>query len=536
MKKNLIIKSALIIMIATFASKITGLIREQYVFYLFGATDIADAFRAAYRIPNTLRDLLAEGAFSAAFIMIFSKMLTEKNKAKAFNFANKIVNLSFLLTITVSVILLIFSKPIMSLIFKRPDTLPLAVTLFNIMLPFIVFISLSAVMMGILNSQKKFTIPAISPLVSNVVYIATLYLASTFFFTHQDTKIYSVVLAVIMGGFAQFLIQFIFASKTGFKFNISLDFKDNDVKRFFSFFLPIALTMGIPKINNFISQAYASTGVGWIVALFNSFLLIQLPLSVFVQGISTISLPTMSAYYKQNDLANFKRMFAVGMRFVAFFTIPVMIGFLVLSDEITNFVLRDLILIVSGGERGSITAQGLFQIREMLFNFAPAVVAMGTSIIVLRSLQSMEKMLAPFIVSVIYVASHATLTAILTEYVGYSGIAMSFTISSFINVIILIVYFNIKMKELPWAFIMKSVAKIVFASSFMGVMIMFLRDMVFVSVKISASEYVNNFFFTLIYIGVGGLIYASVLLLLKEEAFIGLIDKLKEKFFSKSKK
>ncbi|MDH4128842.1 MAG: murein biosynthesis integral membrane protein MurJ [Spirochaetota bacterium] len=561
LNKRLFLKSTLIITAATLLSKVLGLVRQQYSLYLFGGGWEYDSFVAAFRIPNALRELLAEGALSAAFIPIFSAILVRSGKKEAFIFANKVLNISIIITFTVIIIGLVFSNVFMSY-YHNPDVYPsaapLAARLFDIMMFYLPFISLSALIMGMLNSMNQFAIPALGPFFSNVAFLAVLYFSYKLFNSSEvSERILYLSYATVIGGFTHFIIQTPSLIKSKFKFNFTIDFKDNNIKEFFTLFVPFAMAMGIPKLNNILSNIYSHDIIGGNTALSQGFFIVQLPLSVFVAGVSMVSLPNMSKYFESGDMDNLKNLILMGFRIVFFFIFPSAIGLMLLDVEISHFIFSDILLIFSK-KTGKINDLVIGNIALAQFYFSPGIISMGLSIVFIRAFQSMKDMKTMIYTGIASVALHLLLMTIFISYIGLSfeGIALSITLSSFFNLILLILILLRKMGKFQWNKTFISMGKMIIATCIMAIIIYLLKEILFnshnssilhnnVSLELknkvkksemlSSLSYIGNIIKLFIIIIAGLISYTISLFLLKEEEFKKVMDKILKKLLPQKK-
>lgn len=529
--KKVILKSAMIITLATLMSKVLGLVRQQYSIYLFGGGWEYDSFVAAFRIPNALRELLAEGALSAAFIPLFSAILIRSGKKPAFEFANKVLSISIIITFTVSVIGVFSSYYFMPYYHNNPQfplASHLAMTLFDIMMFYLPFISLSALMMGMLNSMDKFTIPALGPFFSNITFLAVLAIFA------GSMDITALAYATIAGGISYFIIQIPVLWKSDFRFKFNLDLKDSNIKEFFLLFFPFALAMGIPKLNNILSNLFSDEITGANTALAMGFFVIQLPLSVFVAGISMVSLPKMSKLFEEKNIDEFKNLILLGIRMVLFFTLPSVIGLMLLDLDIARFIYSDVLKIFSGGESGKIEDWVIQNISIAQFYFAPGIIAMGLSIIFIRALQSMKDMRTMIYTGIATVILHLVLMTVLVKYyhLSFKGIAISISVSSFFNLMLLIIISYTKIGSFKLKSTFKSLSKMLLAVLFMGITLYVLKDSI-QPITFLSIDYIENIIKTLFLITTGAGIYALTLYILKEEEFSKIVNKIVSKLIKR---
>src|SRR5215510_4620199 len=252
-----LLKSASLISALTILSRLFGYIRDFRIAFLLGAGAAADAYTTAYRIPNLLRRLVAEGAVSAAFVPVFSRYVAEKRHKDAWEFANTILTVItiFLTAITLAGILL---SPLVIRLFASgfadtPGKLALTATLNRIMFPYIFLISVAALAMGILNSFHRFGAPAFSPILLNLTMIAFSFLGSLF---GDVTK--TLAVGVVSGGALQLVIQIPALLQIGWKIRLKLDFRHPGVRRVARLMVPVVFGVGIVQINVLVDTQFAS--------------------------------------------------------------------------------------------------------------------------------------------------------------------------------------------------------------------------------------------------------------------------------------
>ncbi len=538
LNKKVFLKATLIITFATLLSKVLGLVRQQYSIFLFGGGWEFDAFVAAFRIPNALRELLAEGALSAAFIPIFSAILVREGKKEAFLFANKVLNITVMITIGVTFIGVLVSDSFMASYhnpaeYKKASFL--ASQLFYIMMFYLPFISLSALVMGMLNSMDRFTIPALGPFFSNITFLLVLYFSYRLFSGLETiNQIQALAYAVVAGGCTYLLIQIPTLIKSGFRFQFSIDFKNKHIREFFTLFVPFAVAMGVPKLNNILSNLYSYDIEGGNTALSQGFFIIQLPLSIFVAGISMVSLPNMSKYFENKDMDGLKNLVLMGLRLVFFFTVPSVVGLMVMDWEIARFIYSDVLKIFSGGGTGKITNTVIENISKAQFYFAPAILSMGLSIVLIRAFQSMKDMKTMIYTGIASVALHLSIMSLLVSWWGWSfeGIALSITVSSYFNLILLVAILIRQIGQFPWTPTLLSMTKVLAAAIVMGCAIFFLNQWA-IPLKIIGIPYLDNILSTTLLIVFGVMTYLITLYFLKEKEFREIIKRIVRKILSR---
>lgn len=335
--KSSLVRSVGFVSGATALSRIFGLIREQVMAYYFGAGVATDAFVAAFRIPNLLRDMFAEGALSSAFVPVFKQKLVKESKEQAFELAN-IVTTGILLVVGFIVLIGLITAPFIVFITAKgftADTVKfqLTVDMTRIMMVFLLLVSLSALVMGMLNSFNRFTVPALSPALFNLGTIVTVVGMYTVF----DQPAYTLAIGVVVGGILQLVVQFPILFKTGYKFKLNFNLFHEGMKRILKMFTPMIIGLSAGRINILVSTLWASfLSEGSLSYLNYSFRLMHFPLGVFAVALGTVALPKVSELVAQGDNEGLNKTFIQAINFNFFIVIPAAMFLALLSHEITE--------------------------------------------------------------------------------------------------------------------------------------------------------------------------------------------------------
>ncbi len=528
MKDNVktIFKYTIIISIAVFSSRVLGMLREVIQTNYFGLSLELAAFRSARLIPNILRELLAEGAFSTAFITVFAGMIGKKSDNDIKTFVNKALLISFIFSLAVIVGLYFLAPLLVPLIHKTEENMSLTIDLFKILLPFIMLMSLSSIFMGFLNSHNKFGIPAWAPFFSNIVFIITLVI------TKDQLGVHSLPISMLAGGLAQFLFQIPSFIKSGYRpklVNLKLD---EDLKRFFSLFFPFALTMAIPMLYTVVSNPIVTEISEYgNVALYNSFFLIRFVLSLVAFSIGTVSLPNLSRYYSNQQYKEYAGTMNRAISIVIVISIPIVIGSMLLSFQASSFVWRD----ITFGKFGTkLNNSDIYEISYALFLYSPAILFSGINTIIHRGFQSMKMWVIPLLVGLSTVVIHFVLSYFLSNNtaLGYHGVALSFSIVSFINFLILFIILQSKMKiNISFKKLLPTISKSLLSASIMGIVIYFIKDFI-INNQILSNIYLNRILIFGIIVIIGIFLYFGFMVLLKEES----VKMVFRRFFKKQNK
>jgi putative peptidoglycan lipid II flippase len=337
-------RSAVKIMFAVMGSRVLGLVREVVLNAIFGAGKELDAFITAFRIPNLLRDLFAEGALSTAFVTTFSKKLAAETQQSAFRLANLVLT-SMTVGIGIIALLGIFgSEWIVQSIAPGFSNVPgkteLTIHLTQILFPFILLVSLAAVYMGLLNSLGSFGLPASASSAFNAVSILTGLGIGWLYDPHLGPhSIYGFAIGTIIGGFVQFFIQVPRARQLGYHFQWEKNFKDPGLIQVYKLTLPAVIAGAAVQINVLVNTYFASyLGDGAVTWLNNAFRLMQLPIGMFGVAVSMVTLPSVSQFAALKNYDQFRSKVSEGLQLALFMTIPASAGLGILAKPIITVI------------------------------------------------------------------------------------------------------------------------------------------------------------------------------------------------------
>lgn len=316
-----------------------GMVRDMVVSRLFGAGLATDAFFAAFQIPNMLRRFFAEGALTAAFVPTFSATLSQSGEEKARELANICFTLLTIVMASVTVAGMLFSPVIVGLMFPgfraEPGKLELAVLLNRLMFPYIFFISLVALCMGILNTLRHFFTPAISTVFLNVSMILAALCLRGFF----EAPITALAVGVLIGGCLQLVMQLPVLWNKGFPLRPNFNFATPEIRRIALLMLPSIFGVGVYYLNIAVSAILASLlPQGSVSYLYYAQRLFEFPQGIFTVSIAQAVLPSMSRQAAGGDIAGMKETLSFGLRLTLFITIPAMAGLMVCSTPIFSLI------------------------------------------------------------------------------------------------------------------------------------------------------------------------------------------------------
>lgn len=443
-------------MLATLISRIFGLVRIQVINYYY-KPEILDPFWAAYKIPNTLRELLAEGALSVAFIPVLTAYLVSRGLDEANRLASSVISFLFLINLVIVLLGIVFAGGLMPLYVSgfAQDSLrvQLAVDLARLMMPFLMFASMGAALMGVLNSHKHFAAPAFAPI------FFTLGVVGTIILFQGSLGPAALGWGVLVGGVLMFLFQLPFAARYGFRFRFRLEWKHPGVREILRLMLPAALALGVVQLNQLMAPFFASYSKGGMAALQNSILLIQMPQGVFAIAVSTALLPSLSEHVSRGDYAAFRSDMRDGLGLVFLFTIPAALFFLFLGQEVVSALFN---------LGGKFQAEDVGMTARALFFYAFGLLSMGGTVLANRCFYSMKNTTTPLVVAVGSVVLNLIANVVFhLLQLGFEYIALANSIAVTANFVVLLLLIQKKSGSLPWANVLLECAKIVIASGLM---------------------------------------------------------------------
>jgi len=449
-----VVEAAGVIGLATLLSRILGFARDMVLARLFGAAPAADAFFVAYRIPNLLRELFAEGSMSAAFIPVFSEYLAQRTKRDAWELAS--AAFTTLLTILTGVCVLgIFASPwIVTLIAPGfsgdAEQQALTTLLTRIMFPYLLFIGLAALAMGVLNSVRSFAAPAFSPVLFNIAIIAAAFLLAPLF----AEPILAVAVGVVIGGLAQFLSQMPALRQAGLLFGWRFDFAHEGVRRIGWLMAPALIGLSVTQINILVSTILASYFPGGPTYLFYGMRLIHFPLGIFGVALATALLPSLSTQAAKGELDVLRGTLGFGLRLIFFMIAPAMVGLMLLRTPIVHLFF----------EHGRFTAADTQGTAAAVLAYAVGLWAFAGVRIVVSAFYSLQDTRTPVLVAAVVLGANIALSLLLMGPLRHAGLALATALSAILNMGLLVVFLARRLGAFGWEAILRSHARVLLAS------------------------------------------------------------------------
>jgi putative peptidoglycan lipid II flippase len=421
-------RSAGVIGLATMTSRILGLVREQVLAFYFGAGDAMDAYRVAFRVPNLLRDLFAEGAMSAAFVPTFTGYLTRDGRERAWKLGNSVLNGLLLVTLVLVVGGFVFAPTLVRLFAADfasvPGKLELTTLLARIVLPFLTLVAIAAAFMGMLNALGHFFVPALSPAMFNVASILVVVGLVPFADAIGMTPIVIVAAGTVLGGLAQVVVQWPPLAREGFRYEPRVDLHDEGLRRVLLLMGPGTVGMAATQINVFVNTVLATgQGTGAVSWLDYAFRLMYLPIGLFGVSVATASTPAISRMIAAEEMGRVRSTIAHAISLMMLLNVPATLGLMVLAEPIVRVIF----------EHGSFTPADTAATASALRFYALGLLGYSVVRIVSPAFYALGQARTPVMVSAGSVLVNVALNLALVRVLGYRGLALGTSLTALIN-------------------------------------------------------------------------------------------------------
>lgn len=426
-----LVKSAGLISLATIISRILGLVRETILAALFTRFQ-TDAFYAAFRIPNLLRDLFAEGAMSAAFVPTFTRILQRQGPRAAWRLASLVINV-LVIVLGLIVLLGIFNASwlvdnIAGGFKDEPGKPELTVLLTRIMLPFLLLVALAAVAMGTLNCHGKFFIPALAPAVFNLGSILVALSLYWLLPAYGIDPVAGMAIGVIFGGALQAVVQLPSLLKLGFRYSLGVSFDHPGLKKILLLMGPGTLGLGATQVNLLVNTWLASyQQQGAITWLNFAFRVMYLPIGIFGVAIASAALPTLSSHAAHHRSQQLRDTLSSSLRLSLFFNVPASLGLICLSHPVVSLIY----------ERGRFSAADTLETGWALIYYALGLAAYSAIKLMVPAFYALDRPRIPVLISAATVALSITANLLLIDHLGYRVLALVTSLAALLNAFLL---------------------------------------------------------------------------------------------------
>lgn len=426
-----IIKSASVVAAFTMASRILGLIRDMILARIFGTTIAMEAFVVAFRIPNLLRDLVGEGATNSAVVPVLSEYLVKQKKEQFWHLVGVLLNIFVVVFMAIVLIGMVFTPLIVKLIAPgfgdNQEKLILTIKLTRMMFPFIFFVGMAAYIMGVLNTLKHFTLPALGPCVLNAcMIIFALYITP-----RTQPAIFAMAFAVLIGGALHLVIQVPMLYKNGFRLGSAFKLYHPAAKRIGALLMPRIAGSSIYQMNVLVNTMFASlsniVGSGAVAALYYANRMVQLPFGIFGIAMSTVCLPTMSHQAAAEETRHLKETTTFALKVVFATVVSSSIGLMVLAQPIIKTIF----------ERGQFSPYATIVTSKAMFFYSFGLFSYGAVSVLSSCFYALQDTKTPVKFSAIALGVNILLGATLMFPMQISGLALATSVSATVNFVLL---------------------------------------------------------------------------------------------------
>lgn len=414
-------RAAGIIGLAVMCSRVLGLIREQVCAALFGGGGAMDAFTAAFRIPNLLRDLFAEGALSTAFVTTFSKTIARDGDHAAWHLANKVTTLTAVTLGLICALGILGSSELVALLAPGFDPQKAALTaqLTRIMFPFILLVSLAALVMGVLNAKNVFGMPAMASSFFNIGSIVGGVALGAWIDPHFGPRaLVGLAIGTLFGGALQLGVQLPGLRRLGYRYRPDFGWRDPGVQAILALMGPSVIAASTTQVNVLINSMFASTlGDGPIFWLSIAFRLMQLPLGLFGVALGTVTLPLLSRLVVAGEMGAFRGELARGMRLAFLLTIPSTLGLMLLAEPIISVLYQ----------HGRFDARQAAQAAGALRFYAVGLSGYAALKVLVNAFYALDHRRTPMVVSFLAVGLNLLFNWVFTFRLGWGHRGLAFS-------------------------------------------------------------------------------------------------------------
>jgi putative peptidoglycan lipid II flippase len=398
---------------ATGLSRIAGLVREIVAASYFGVTGAMSAFTIAFQVPNLVRALFADAALQGAFVPVFTELLEKNKRREAFALASGLLSLLAMVLGSLTIVFWIAAPAIMPIFSPGfSDHLQdLTVELSRIMFPLVLLLALSGVVVGMLNSFEHFSVPALAPVVWNLIIIGSLVGLTPLL--HGDDKIYAYAIGVLAGTLVQFVMPLPWLRGRGGRLTLNTEWRNPAVWRVLKLMLPVTLALGLINFSALVNSIFGTlVDVQAPAAIDKAFRIYMLPQGLFSVAIATILFPTLSRFAARGAFDDLRRTMANGTRQILLLLIPSAAIMAVLAEPITRLVYQ----------RGAFDPQATDLVSQAMWVWALSLPANGASLLFSRTFFSLQKPWLTTGLAVGNLALNAALAAALYEPFGVKGV------------------------------------------------------------------------------------------------------------------
>ena len=465
-----LLKSAATISSLTLLSRITGVIRDMLIARYFGSSAATDAFYVAFRLPNMLRRLFAEGAFQQAFVPMLSDVKANQNAEDVRTFIDSVFSVLACALLITSVVGVLAAPALVWLIAgglaENAASFDLATELTRWMFPYIFFMSLVAMSAGVLNTWKHFAIPAFTPVLLNLSFITFI----LFLTPYLERPIFALAVAVIVGGVLQLGIQIPSLMKLGVLPRPANPFKalkDFAVRKVLKLMVPALFGVGVAQLSLLINTNIASRlGTGSVTWLSFADRLMEFPTALLGVALASVLLPGLSSAFAKNDLVRYNALLDNGLRLVILFAVPAAVGMGLMADALVAFLYQGK----------NFQAYDVAQTSIAVVGYSFGLIGLIAIKILAPAFYARKDIRTPVKVAAVSLVCVQVSNLVFVPFFAHAGLALSIGVGSCINALLLFCILRRRQIYRPLKGWLKWLTAVIVASAVMGALLIFMQQ------------------------------------------------------------
>lgn len=429
-----LLKSASTVSLLTLASRVTGLARDLIMASMFGANALTDAFNVAFRIPNLFRRLFAEGAFSQAFVPVLATTKTQDGEVRTRELIANVATVLFWVLLLTCVLGVAGAPVLVWLLasgFESGHAHEAAVLMTRWMFPYIGFMSMVALCAGVLNTWKRFAVPAATPVLLNVCMIAAALLLAPWFGARGVEPIYAMAAGVMLGGVLQLAVQLPALKKLGLMPRIGMTpaairaaWSDGGVRRILTLMAPALLGVGVAQVSLMINTQIASyLTPGSVTWLFYADRLMEFPTALLGVALGVVLTPKLASAKAAGDSKSYSGMLDWGLRLVVLLAVPCGVGLLAFADPLVSTLFH----------RGALNNNDVNQIALALMGYGVGLLGLVAIKVLAPGYFASQDMKTPVKIAVAVLVLTQILNVVLVPWIAHAGLALSIGLAALVN-------------------------------------------------------------------------------------------------------
>lgn len=456
-RKSGVFQVAGMLMVTMAISRVLGYARDVAMSIQFGMSSATDAYNAAFQIPDFFYYILVGGALSSAFIPIFSSYIANKQEEDGWIVASTVLNTVLIIGAVLITIGLIFTPQLVNILVDFPEEgYELTVLLTRVMFAQCFLMCLSGISQGILHSYKHFAQPAVGSMLYNLAIVVVGMVLGKYI------GILGFTLGVVIGAFLNFAVQIPALIRSGFRYRMVLDYRHPGVRKFFKLLGPVLLGLSVTHLNLFITTNLGSKlGEGIITNLHLAQRLMQMPVGIFAVAIAVAVFPTMTAHAATGEMQLYRKDLSQGLRTIIFITLPAAVGLIVLRLPIVRAMYY----------QGSVTLDNVQVTATALLFYSLGLVGYSAQQLLNRGFYALQDSRSTVAINIASLVINIVLSIILVIPLDYIGLALAYSISGIVSMVLLLVFLRRKLGSIDGQALMVSLIKIILAALIMGAVV-----------------------------------------------------------------